>query len=202
MNILDDLRSRGLLDQCSNEELLRKMLETKQTIYCGFDPSATSLQLGNFVMITMLKRLQLAGHKIIAVIGGGTGMIGDPSGKKLKEVSLRLNKLNIMLNASKTIILFLDFSSPDKGIIVDNYDWWSKISVIEFLRDYGKLFQINYMLGKDIVKSRLEVGISYSEFSYMILQSGDFYNLFKQYGCRIQCGGGDQWGNLTSSLDF
>ena len=98
MNILDDLRSRGLLDQCSNEELLRKMLETKQTIYCGFDPSATSLQLGNFVMITMLKRLQLAGHKIIAVIGGGTGMIGDPSGKKAER---RLNKLNIMLNASK-----------------------------------------------------------------------------------------------------
>lgn len=203
MNILDDLRSRGLLDQCSNEELLRKMLETKQTIYCGFDPSATSLQLGNFVMITMLKRLQLAGHKIIAVIGGGTGMIGDPSGKKAERSFLKAEQVKHNVECiKKQLSYFLDFSSPDKGIIVDNYDWWSKISVIEFLRDYGKLFQINYMLGKDIVKSRLEVGISYSEFSYMILQSGDFYNLFKQYGCRIQCGGGDQWGNLTSSLDF
>lgn len=203
MNIIDDLITRGLLDKCSNEDKVREMMKTKQTLYCGFDPSAKSLQLGNFVMITMLKRLQLAGYRVIAVIGGGTGMIGDPSGKKaersfLSEEKVKLNVLCIKEQLSK----YLDFSSEEKGIIVDNYEWWSKTSVIEYLRDYGKLFQINYMLDKDIVKSRLETGISYAEFSYMILQSGDFLNLYRKYDCHIQIGGGDQWGNLTSSLDF
>jgi len=203
MNIIDDLIARGLLDRCSNDEKVRSMLEGKQTIYCGFDPSAESLQLGNFVMITMLRRLQLAGHRIIAVIGGGTGMIGDPSGKKSERSFLTEERVKHNVSCIKNQLeKYLDFSSNEKGLIVDNYDLWSKTSVIEYLRDYGKLFQINYMLDKDIVKSRLEVGISYAEFSYMILQSGDFLNLYKNYDCHMQIGGGDQWGNLTSSLDF
>ena len=185
-DIIQDLIDRGMLDNFSDREHIEKMLQTKQTIYCGFDPSAKSMQLGNFVMITVLRRLQQAGHRIIAVIGGGTGMIGDPSGKKaersfLDEQTVKANVEGIKAQLAK----YLDFSDPEKGICVNNYDWWSKINVIEYLRDFGKVFPINYMLSKEIVASRLETGISYTEFSYMILQSGDFYNLFKQYGCRI-----------------
>lgn len=202
-DIIQDLIDRGMLDNFSDREHIEKMLQTKQTIYCGFDPSAKSMQLGNFVMITVLRRLQQAGHRIIAVIGGGTGMIGDPSGKKaersfLDEQTVKANVEGIKAQLAK----YLDFSDPEKGICVNNYDWWSKINVIEYLRDFGKVFPINYMLSKEIVASRLETGISYTEFSYMILQSGDFYRLHKEYGCSLQIGGGDQWGNLTSSLEM
>lgn len=202
-NVIADLEARGLLDNMSNREKIEQMMQTPQTIYCGFDPSAKSLQLGNFVMITILKRLQKAGHRIIALVGGATGMIGDPSGKKAERSFLDAS--NVSFNAEclkKQISGFLDFSDSSKGVVVNNYDWWSKTSVIDFLRDYGKSFQINYMLAKDIIASRLEAGISYTEFSYMILQSGDFYRLHKEYGASIQLGGGDQWGNLTASLEF
>lgn len=203
MNIIDELETRGLLDKCSNDENVRKMMETKQTIYCGFDPSAPSMQLGNFVMITMLRRLQLAGHKIIAVLGGGTGMIGDPSGKKSERSFLTPEQVNENIERFKLqFSKYIDTSTPDKGEIVNNADWWSKINVISYLRDYGKLFQINYMLDKDIVRSRLTTGISYAEFSYMLLQSGDFLHLYNEKDCHLQIGGGDQWGNLTAALDF
>lgn len=202
-DIIKDLFDRGMLDNFSDREKIEKMMETKQTIYCGFDPSAASMQLGNFVMITVLRRIQEAGHKIIAVIGGGTGMIGDPSGKKSERSFLSGEKVMQNVEGIKAqLCKYLDFSDPDKGIFVNNYDWWSKISVIEYLRDFGKSFPINYMLSKEIVSSRLESGISYTEFSYMILQSGDFYKLHKEYGCNLQIGGGDQWGNLTSSLEL
>lgn len=202
-NIINDLVSRGLLDNFSNREEVEKLLETKQTIYCGFDPSNKSLQLGNFVMITILRRLQLAGHRIIAIIGGGTGMIGDPSGKKAERQFLDADRVLYNVECiKKQLSKYLDFSDPEKGILLNNGDWWSKISTIEFLRDYGKSFSINYMLNKEIVSSRLESGISYTEFSYMILQSGDFYKLHKEYGCNLQIGGGDQWGNLTASLEL
>ncbi|MFA6830082.1 MAG: tyrosine--tRNA ligase [Bacilli bacterium] len=203
MNIFDDLERRGLLDNFSDRKKIEELLETPHTIYCGFDPSAKSLQLGNFIMITILQRLQKAGHKVIAVLGGATGMIGDPSGKKSERKFL--NRDQVMDNANSIgnqLSKYIDTTDSSKGIIVNNYDWWSKIDVITFLRDYGKNFQINYMLSKDIVKSRLDVGISYAEFSYMILQSGDFAKLYEDYGCNIQIGGGDQWGNLTSALDF
>jgi len=202
-DIINDLEKRGLIDSFSNEEKIKELLKEPQTIYCGFDPSNKSLQLGNFIMITLLRRLQKQGHRIIAVIGGATGMIGDPSGKSSERSFL--NSATVMENAKsiqKQIEKYLDFSSSEKGIVVNNYDWWSKINVIEYLRDFGKSIPVNYMLSKEIVKSRLDVGISYTEFSYMILQSGDFYKLNKEYGCNIQVGGGDQWGNLTTALDF
>lgn len=202
-DIIADLFERGMLDNFSDREKIEQMLKTKQTIYCGFDPSARSMQLGNFVMITVLRRLQQAGHRIIAVIGGGTGMIGDPSGKKSERSFLEAETVKANVEAIKIqLSRYLDFSDPKRGLIVDNYDWWSSINVIEYLRDYGKVFPINYMLSKEIISSRLESGISYTEFSYMILQSGDFYRLHRQYGCNLQIGGGDQWGNLTSSLEM
>lgn len=203
LDIIDDLNYRGLIKDYSNEESVKELLKTPQTIYCGFDPSASSMHIGNFVMISILMRLQRAGHRIIALVGGGTGMIGDPSGKNkersfLTEENVKANTQSIKNQLSK----FLDFSDPSKGIIVDNYDWLSKLSIIEYLRDVAKYFSVNYMLGKDIVAGRLESGISLTEFSYMTLQSYDFYSLFKKYGCRIQIGGGDQWGNLTAGLDY
>lgn len=202
-NIMDDLEKRGLLDNFSDREKVHELFNTPQTVYCGFDPSAKSLQLGNFIMITILQRLQKAGHRVIAMLGGATGMIGDPSGKKAErqfqgEKQVKDNADCIRAQLSK----YVDTSDPNKGLIVNNYDWWSKINILSFLRDYGKNFQIGYMLAKDIVKSRMEAGISYAEFSYMLLQAGDFDHVFNQYHCTMQFGGGDQWGNLTTALDF
>ena len=202
-NIMDDLEKRGLLDNFSDKEKIHKLFDTPQTLYCGFDPSAKSLQLGNFIMITILQRLQKAGHRVIALLGGATGMIGDPSGKKSERQFLSPEK--VMENAEcirAQLAKYIDTSDESKGIIVNNYDLWSSINILTFLRDYGKNFQVGYMLAKDIVKSRLEAGISYTEFSYMILQSGDFDNLYNKYHCTMQFGGGDQWGNLTTALDF
>ena len=202
-NIIDDLNYRGLIKDYSNEEEIRELLSTPQTIYCGFDPSASSMHIGNFVMIATLMRLQRAGHRIIAVVGGGTGMIGDPSGKSKErnlqtEEGVKQNTLAIKAQLER----FLDLSDPNKGILLNNYDWLSKISLLEYLRDYAKYFNINYMLAKDIISSRLEVGISLTEFTYMTLQSIDFLKLHRDYNCNIQIGGSDQWGNLTAGLDL
>lgn len=203
MNLFDDLERRGLLDNFSDKEKIRQMMDTSQTFYCGFDPSAKSLQLGNFIMITILQRLQKAGNRVIAVLGGATGMIGDPSGKKAERQFLDNETVKTNAEAIRAqLAKYIDVSDPNKGLIVNNYDWWSQVNILSFLRDTGKLFQVNYMLDKEIVRSRLEVGISYTEFSYMLLQSGDFDYLYKKYHCGIQFGGGDQWGNLTTALDF
>ena len=202
-NVIDDLNFRGLITEYSKEENVRKLFDTKQTIYCGFDPSASSLHIGNFVMISILMRLQRAGHRIIALVGGATGMIGDPSGKS-KERNL-LTKEGVKANTlaiKNQLERFIDLSDPEKGIIVNNYDWISDISLLDYLRDTAKFFPINYMLNKDIVKSRLETGISLTEFCYMTLQSYDFKYLHDKYGCNLQIGGNDQWGNLTAGLDF
>ena len=203
MNIIDELKARNLIKDFSNEEEVYELLNTKQTIYCGFDPSASSMHVGNFVMISILMRLQQAGHKIVAVVGGATGMIGDPSGKS-KERNLQ-GKETLIENTEKIrkqLERFIDLSDPEKGLIVNNYDWISKLNVLDYLRDYGKYFPVNYMLNKDIVSSRLQSGVSYTEFSYMILQSIDFLHLYKEEGVRLQIGGGDQWGNLTSGLEL
>jgi len=187
MNIFHDLQQRGLIKDVSNLEEVSNLLNTPTTIYCGFDPSAISMHLG----------------RIIAVVGGATGMIGDPSGKS-KERNL-LNAASIEANTQaikKQLERYLDFSDPKKGIVVNNFDWLGKLSMIDYLRDYGKYFPINYMLAKDVVANRLETGLSYTEFSYMMLQSIDFLHLYQQFQCRLQFGGSDQWGNLTSGLEL
>jgi len=202
-NVLDDLEYRSLIKDFSNKEEIRELLETKQTIYCGFDPSASSLHVGNYVMISLLKRLQLAGHKIIAVVGGATGMIGDPSGKNKERNLQTMAALKENTNAIRQQLeRFLDLSDPKKGLIVNNYDWLGSLTVLDLLRDYGKHFTINYLLAKDIIASRLETGISYTEFSYNILQAVDFLHLYQKEDCAIQVGGSDQWGNLTSGLEL
>lgn len=203
INVIDDLNYRGLIKEYSNEENVHKLFESKQTIYCGFDPSASSMHIGNFVMISILMRLQRAGHKIIALVGGGTGMIGDPSGKSKERNLLTPDKVAENTNAiKKQLERFIDLSDPEKGMILNNYDWLGKVSLLEYLRDTAKFFPINYMLSKDIVKSRLDAGISLTEFCYMTLQSYDFKYLHDKYGVNIQIGGNDQWGNLTAGLDF
>ena len=165
-NIIDDLNYRGLIKDYSNEEEIRELLSTPQTIYCGFDPSASSMHIGNFVMIATLMRLQRAGHRIIAVVGGGTGMIGDPSGKSKErnlqtEEGVKQNTLAIKAQLER----FLDLSDPNKGILLNNYDWLSKISLLEYLRDYAKYFNINYMLAKDIISSSKCIPIWVFKFS-------------------------------------
>src|SRR5574344_506571 len=202
-NIIDDLNWRGLIKDYSDENKMKELLDTPQTIYCGFDPSAGSLHIGNFVMISILMRLQQAGHRIIAGVGGENGMIGDPSGKSkernlLDKDTAKKNTESIRNQLSK----FLDLEDPKKGILINNYDWLSKISLLDYLRDYAKHFNVNYMINKDIVKSRLEAGISLAEFSYMTLQSIDFLHLHQSEKCNIQIGGSDQWGNLTAGLEL
>ena len=203
MNLIDDLNYRGLIQQYSNEESVKELLSHKTAIYCGFDPSAGSMHLGNYVMISLLQRFQLAGHKVIAVVGGATGMIGDPSGKSAErnlqtKETLEKNTASIKAQLER----YIDLTDPEKGAIVSNYDWLGHMQTIDFLRDYGKYFSINYMLSKEIVKSRLEAGISFTEFSYQILQSIDFYHLHHEFGVSMQIGGNDQWGNLTSGLEL
>ncbi len=203
MDFFQELEYRGLFKDVSNLATLKQLLSTPQTIYCGFDPSASSMHLGNFVMISLLMRLQQAGHRVIAVVGGGTGMIGDPSGKS-KERNL-LNELDLRQNTNAIrgqLERFINLRDPSKGLLVNNYDWLSTLSMLDYLRDYGKYFTINYMLSKDVVNNRIEAGISYTEFSYMILQSIDFLTLYQRYSCRIQIGGSDQWGNLTAGLEL
>lgn len=202
-NIIDELNYRGLIKDYSDEKEIRDLLSTPQTIYCGFDPSAASMHIGNFVMISLLMRLQRAGHRVIPVVGGATGMIGDPSGKSkernlLGDTELKKNTAAIRAQLAR----FINLDDPKKGLIVNNYDWLSKLSMLDYLRDYGKYFPINYLLNKEIIASRLENGISYTEFSYNILQAIDFLTLYREQNCHIQIGGSDQWGNLTSGLEL
>lgn len=202
-NIYEELKYRGLIQQFSDEEKVKELLSKPTCIYCGFDPSASSMHLGNYVMISLLMRLQKAGHKVIAVVGGATGMIGDPSGKS-KERNLQ-SKEKLFENTEsirKQLERFIDLEDVSRGELLNNYDWTAPLSVLDFLRDYGKYFSVNYMLSKEIVASRLESGISFTEFAYQILQSMDFYHLYHEKGVRIQVGGNDQWGNLTSGLEL
>ena len=201
--IFQDLQQRGLIKDISNLEEVSALLSTPTTIYSGFDPSAVSMHLGNFVQISILMRLQKAGHRIIALVGGATGMIGDPSGKSKERNLLTPETLKANTEAiKKQLQRYLDFSDPKKGMVVNNFDWLGQLSMVNFLRDYGKYFPVNYMLAKDVVANRLETGLSFTEFSYMLLQSIDFLQLYKDYGCKIQFGGSDQWGNLTSGLEL
>ncbi|MEI3612293.1 tyrosine--tRNA ligase [Pseudogracilibacillus sp. SO30301A] len=205
MDILQDLKDRGLIQQTTDDEGLRKHLaENQVTLYCGFDPTADSLHIGHLMPITMLKRFQLAGHRPIALIGGGTGMIGDPSGRTSER---SLNEENVVHGFSdsirKQIAGILDFDNSNNAAIArNNHDWLANLTFIEFLRDVGKHFTVNYMLAKDAVASRIEHGISYTEFSYMLLQSYDFMKLYEEENCSLQIGGSDQWGNITAGMEF
>lgn len=189
----------------TDEEGLNKQLnEEKIRLYSGFDPTADSLHIGHLLPILTLRRFQLAGHHPIALVGGATGLIGDPSGKKAERT---LNTADIVSEWSQKIknqlSRFLDFEAAENpAVIANNFDWIGKMNVIDFLRDVGKNFGINYMLAKDTVSSRIESGISYTEFSYMILQSYDFLNLYRDKNCKLQIGGSDQWGNITAGLEL
>lgn len=205
MTLFQELVARGLVQSVSDPEI-EKMLETPQTIYCGFDPSASSLQAGNLVSIMMLRRLQLAGHRVIALVGGATGLIGDPSGKSAERNMLTVeqvaeNKKGIRENLAR----ILDFDGPNAARMVDNYEWYSGLSAIAFLRDVAVNFRVPQMLAKESVKKRLEASegaLTFTEFSYQILQGNDFLHLYDAYGCTMEVGGADQWGNITAGTDL
>ena len=205
MTLFEELAARGLVEATTAPEI-EKLLETPQTVYCGFDPSAASLQAGNLVSIMMLRRLQLAGHKVIALVGGATGLIGDPSGKSAERNMLTVekveeNKKGIRENLSR----ILDFDGPNAAVMVDNYEWYSGLSAIAFLRDIAVNFRVPQMLAKESVKKRLEASdgaLTFTEFSYQILQGNDVLHLYDKYGCTMEVGGADQWGNITAGTDL
>ena len=207
MNIIDELEWRGLIAQSTDLDALRALAEEGPiTAYVGFDPTGSSLHAGHLVPLVMLKRFQEAGHRPIALAGGATGMIGDP--RDVGERSM-LTEAEIAGNVEKIegqLRRFIDIveeDQPGRGLLVNNYDWVSKMSVIEFLRDLGKNFSLNTMLDRDTVKRRLESdGMSYTEFSYMLLQANDFVRLRRNFDCILQIGGGDQWGNIVSGVDL
>ncbi|MEC3885020.1 tyrosine--tRNA ligase [Halobacillus litoralis] len=205
MDILKDLQQRGLINQMTDEEGLKKHLASEQvTLYCGFDPTADSLHIGHLLPVLMLKRFQQAGHRPIALVGGGTGMIGDPSGRSSER---QLNSAEVVQGYSESIkeqlARILNFDEGENAAVArNNHEWLSQMTIIDFLRDTGKHFGINYMLAKDSVESRIEQGISYTEFSYMILQSLDFQQLYQKENCTLQIGGSDQWGNITAGLEL
>lgn len=201
-DILEDLKWRGAINQQTDEKGLAEYLEKHDdlALYCGTDPTGDSLHIGHLIPFMILKRFQLAGYHPVIVIGGGTGTIGDPSGRSSERTLLSAEKLhqNELALTNQMEKLF----GTDNFEIVNNAEWLDKLSLIEFLRKYGKHFQVNSMLSKDVVANRLENGISFTEFSYQILQAIDFYQLNKDYGVQMQIGGSDQWGNITAGIDL
>lgn len=205
MNIFEELKERGLVFQTTDEEALEKALtEGQVSFYTGYDPTADSLHLGHLVAILANRRLQLAGHKPFALVGGATGLIGDPSFKDA-ERSLQTKETvdGWVTKIQGQLSRFLDFENGDnKAEMVNNYDWFGSVSFIDFLRDVGKYFTVNYMMSKDSVKKRIETGISYTEFAYQIMQGYDFYKLNQKHNVTLQIGGSDQWGNMTAGTEL
>jgi len=205
MNVLSDLKERGLVYQAANlKDLEKKLSKEKIVLYCGFDPTGRSLHLGHLLQLLTLKRFLNNGHRVIVLLGGATGLIGDPSGKSeerplLTKKELLKNKKKIKEQIEKILI---NGKGKKKVLILDNYWWHSKFKFLDFLREVGKHFTISYLLAKESVKNRLEAGISFTEFSYNLLQAYDFYYLFKNFHCELQIGGSDQWGNITSGIDL
>jgi tyrosyl-tRNA synthetase len=203
-DFIEELKWRGLFTQMipGTEECLKKNLPVRG--YIGFDPTAPSLGIGNMVQVMILKHYQRCGHQPIAVVGGATGMVGDPSGKSSERNLLTEEQLDSnVAGVEQQLRKLLDFDSPtNPAILVNNYDFYRDMNVLAFLRDVGKHLTVNYMLAKDSVKSRLETGISYTEFSYQLLQAYDFVRLYKDYNCLLQMGGSDQWGNLTAGTEL
>jgi tyrosyl-tRNA synthetase len=205
-DIIDELTWRGLIAQSTDPDELRKALGTGVvTVYCGFDPTAPGLHIGNLVQLLTLRRLQLAGHRPIGLVGGATGLIGDPSGKSAERVlNPRETVAKWVDRIRGEVERFLEFGDiPNNATIVSNLDWTADMPVLDFLRDIGKHFPVNQMLGRESVRARLEAGgISYTEFSYQILQAMDFLELYRRHDCTLQIGGSDQWGNLVSGVDL
>jgi tyrosyl-tRNA synthetase len=205
-DIIDELSWRGLLAVSTDIDELRQALNSgRVTIYCGFDPTAPGLHVGNLVQLVTLRRLQLAGHRPIGLVGGATGLIGDPSGKSAERVlNPRETVAQWVEQIRGEVSRFLDFDAGESSaLIVSNLDWTGPMPVLEFLRDIGKHFSVNRMLDRESVKARLEAGgISYTEFSYQLLQAMDFLELYRRYGCTAQLGGSDQWGNLVAGVDL
>lgn len=202
MNFFEELKWRGLIKDVTDEGGFIERLKKPITLYCGFDPTADSLHIGSLQQLLLLRRYQLQGHRPIALLGGGTGMIGDPRPTSERQL---LTLKQIRENGKKIRVQLDKFCSSDgdNGLLsLNNYDWLSQIDLLGFLRDYGKYFNVNYMIAKDTIASRLDSGISFTEFSYMILQSIDFLHLYKNYNCELQIGGSDQWGNLTSGTEL
>ena len=211
MNIIDELTWRGLINQSTDLDALREECENPITVYCGFDPTGNSLHAGHLVPLMMLRRFQQAGHRVIAVGGGATGMIGDPRDVGERSMLSAETVAENLEAIQKQLARFIDFDTDNntdntktfRGLLVNNADWTGSMSVIEYLRDLGKSFSLNQMLDRDTVKRRLDSdGISYTEFSYMILQANDYLHLAREYDCTLQIGGGDQWGNIVSGVDL
>ena len=204
--LYEELEARGIVYQVTGPELRGEMAEKSITVYSGIDPTADSLHLGHLMGIITMRRFQLAGHRVIAVVGGATGLIGDPSGKSQERNLLDREKIEHNVRGiSKVVSRFLDFEGPHPALLANNITWYEGMSVLEFLRDVGKHFTINYMISKDSVRSRLEDrehGLSYTEFSYMLLQGYDFYHLNQKHHCTLQIGGADQWGNITAGTEM
>jgi tyrosyl-tRNA synthetase len=203
VSILDDLQWRGLIQDSTDLDELRKHLDAgPQTFYVGFDPTAASLHLGHLMQVATARRLQLAGHRPLLLVGGATGQIGDP-----RETTERsLNPPEVVAawvdNIRGQLAPFVTYTGDNAATLVNNLDWTGPMSVIEFLRDVGKHFPVNRMLAREVVRARLETGISFTEFSYQLLQSHDFYELHRRHGCTLQFGGSDQWGNITAGVDY
>lgn len=207
MSILEELQWRGLIADCTDTAELTKKLASPTTLYCGFDPTADSLHVGHLVPLLALRRFQNLGHHPIAVAGGATGSIGDPSGKSAERSLLTKDQIKANVEAVRPqLAKLLDFEAKQNPAkLVDNADWTTGISYLDFLRDIGKHFSVNQMIAKESVRARMEdreAGISYTEFSYMLLQAFDFYVLARDHGCELQIGGSDQWGNITAGIDL
>ena len=203
MQIYEELRARGLIAQVTDEEEIRELINAgKATFYIGFDATADSLHIGHFMALNLMRRLQLAGNRPIALLGGGTTMVGDPSGRT--DMRQMLTQEKIQENAAKfkvQMAKFIDFSEG-KALMLDNADWLLGLNYIELLRDVGAHFSVNNMLRAECYKQRMEKGLSFLEYNYMIMQSYDFYHMFKEYNCVMQCGGDDQWSNILGGTEL
>lgn len=204
-DIFEELQWRGSVAQTTGEDALREAFaQGPVTAYCGFDPTAPSLHFGNFVQLVLLRRLQRAGHRVICLVGGSTGLIGDPKPTAERVLRTKEQTAEWVERIKSLVEPFLDFGGDNPAVMVDNLDWTAPMSALDFLRDVGKHFRVNQMIRKEAVSARLESqeGISYTEFSYQLLQALDFLHLYREYGCTLQTGGSDQWGNLTAGVDL
>lgn len=202
MDFIEELKWRGLVKDCTDSDNLVERLKNPVTVYCGFDPTADSLHVGHLQQILLLRRYQKAGHTPIALCGGFTGMIGDPRPTTERKLLTHEEVLHNAECIKDQLAKFLDFDGDNAAIMENNNNWLGELTLLDFLRDYGKLFNVAYMLQKDTIKKRLDSGLSYTEFTYTILQAIDFLNLRKMHNCEVQIGGSDQWGNLTSGIEL